>query len=310
MDTSHTSRRHVAVRGTAALALAGLGAGLPRTALADTTIQTTNATRTKLLVMTKDGQTVAVDVDIATQIQAVIGIAEGSFSGPTAGRSVPTPAGSPPGPALSPSGDTVGGGVDADHPVHRFPFQGRQGQRLEVWARRAAGVTLVPQVTLVDPWGAREAKRESPYGGQSAHLDLLLQSTGQYVLEVRGYADTTGPLSMTYVLDRIGAIQAGAPVAGEIVNPGQQKDWYRFTGTQGARVRIKAQRAGGVTFIPNVELVDPWGAKEDEDRVRGYAGGPAVAVIEKALVSSGVYTIVVSGYADTTGPYSVSLTPA
>jgi hypothetical protein len=224
-------------------------------------------------------------------------------STPTAAAEVAVPAPesvTPSGPSFAPAGTRgSGSGVMTNTQQRdRYSFEGAQGQLLEVRAKRTSGVTLIPQVALLDPSGVDELPPSFP-----ARPELLVErrlaSTGEYTIVVSP-VQGSGPYTLTWDLDRFGQLSSGGQVNAEITDP-DQKDRFHFDGKQGQLLTARMQRTSGVSLQPWIDLVDPTGTSEKT--VDGF-GQPQVT-LEAKLASSGTYMLKVGGR--NTGPYVVTL---
>jgi hypothetical protein len=234
----------------------------------------------------------------ATPVQQGASLANDSK--PTVDPTVPAPGSVSSGLSFAPRGvnDTASGTIASQGQHDSFPFQGTQGQLLELRVKRTSGVTLFPRVELLDPSGASE----SPFSGSSgpdALLEYKLASTGAYTIEVRAFQGL-GPYSVSWSLDRFGQLVNGGQVSAELANPSQH-DRYRFEASQGQLLTAQVQRTSGVSLVPWLDLLDPTGATEQS--ADGY--GAAQVKLETKLASSGTYMLVVGG--KNTGPYMVTL---
>lgn len=219
---------------------------------------------------------------------------------PTADATVPAPSTAPSGLSFVPHGvsDTASGTIASQDQRDSFPFQGTQGQFLELRVKRTSGVTLMPRMELLDPSGAYEVK--PPYStGPEVQVERTLASTGAYTIVVSAFTGT-GPYSVAWSLDRFGQLANGEQVSAALVDPAQN-DRYRFEGKQGQALTARAQRTSGVSLEPRLTLLDPTRAKEQT----ADSYGAAQVTLETKLASSGTYMLVVSG--QNTGPYMVTL---
>jgi hypothetical protein len=180
-----------------------------------------------------------------------------------------------------------------------YPFDGLQGQLLEVRAKRTSGVTLEPRIEVLDPSGVNELSPGLLQFGPEVLVERKLASTGRYSIVISA-SQGAGPYSVEWSLDRFGQLTSDAQVAAEIAHP-NQKDRYRFEATQGQLLNARVQRSSGVSLQPSINLIDPSGALEDSVD----AFGLAQATLQRKLASSGTYLLVVGG--TNTGPYQVTL---
>src|SRR5581483_6104972 len=134
-----------------------------------------------------------------------------------------------------------------------------------------------------------------------ASLEQRLASSGAYTLVVQA-SSGTGPYTVTWWLDRLGALVNGGTVNATLGDVGQ-KDRYRVDAQQGQLLQAQVKRTSGITLQPYLELIDPSGARE----ATGAARSSGEASLEQRLASSGAYTLVVQASSGT-GPYSVTLT--
>jgi hypothetical protein len=117
-----------------------------------------------------------------------------------------------------------------------YAFDGTQAQLLEVRAKRTSGVSLEPQIELLDPSGLSEELAKSSNGAQML-LEGSLASTGRYTIVVSA-SRGVGPYWVDWALDRFGQLVSGSEVRAELTDPGQ-KDRYRFEARQGQQLNAQ-----------------------------------------------------------------------
>jgi hypothetical protein len=221
---------------------------------------------------------------------------------PAAPTSTPVPENTPAPvvPSFAPRGEgqSRSGVIENSKQRDRYQFDGRQGQLVEVRAKRTSGVTLAPRIELVDPSGAREAEASVPNTAEQL-VERKLASTGAYTIVISPFQGA-GPYSVTWFLDRYGQLASGGRVNAEIADP-YQKDRFRFEATQGQLLSAHVERTAGVSLQPWINLIDPSGASESS--ADSWPLGQVT--VEWKLASSGTYMLVVGG--QNTGPYLVTL---
>ena len=193
------------------------------------------------------------------------------------------------------------GSISAQGQRNRYSFDGRQGQQLELRAKRTSGVTITPGLILIDPSGKEEASAGTGFCEPESFVERRLASTGTYTIVVVGACGTTGPYSVAWNLDRIGLLVPGSDVSGQIADRGQ-RDRYKLDAQQGQILELRVNRMSGVTLTPGLILIDPTGA-EEAGAGTGFCNPESF--LKRKLASSGTYTVIVVGACNTNGEYAL-----
>jgi hypothetical protein len=193
---------------------------------------------------------------------------------------------------------TLAGTIDAPGQVVPTTLDLVVGQLLYVHGTTACG----PQVAyrVLRPGGTQ-------YGGAPYVCEDLgrvdVDESGPWSLIVESYAGGTGPYALELAPirpDTIGALEAGQPVTGEILDRGEVHR-FRFGGAAGEAVYVVSSRAPGPCTGVVHQLFTAAGA---EVGVEPYACGD---IPRQQLPATGDYELVVSSWEGGVGTYSDTL---
>jgi hypothetical protein len=122
---------------------------------------------------------------------------------PTAARTASAPNPQPLGESFAPTGQmgSASGSIDNAGQRDRYGLEVTQGQLLEVRVTRTSGITLSPNIVVLDPTGQQEASAgPGVCTPPEAFPERRLASSGTYTLVVSGCGGTRGRYTVSLVL--------------------------------------------------------------------------------------------------------------
>lgn len=205
-------------------------------------------------------------------------------------------------------GQTVDGRVRTEQ-GDQWTFDAQEGDIVTI---RLEGDSLRdPLLELFDPAGIRTARDDDSGLGLDALLsNLRLDQTGTYTIVVSGFGGRTGSYSLsleTGVETGIGqaggggSLEIGQTVEGEVTSPAGEQ--WEFSGEEGTVIFIDV--IGRSLDDTVVELYSPTGELLAYDDDSGQGTNSRISGL--VLPQNGAYGIVVRGFDNGTGTYSMSV---
>jgi hypothetical protein len=203
-------------------------------------------------------------------------------------------------------GQTVQGTLPTDG-IHSWYFEGQEGTYATIDLRAGRMIDLDPYLQLYDPDGFLLASDDD--GGEGYNSLIMLYpmgSSGRHEIQVSALGgEGEYSLSLQVASEAPpggGAIEYGESVTGTLVWGGEHE--WTFEGEEGDRATISmCATAGGLDSY--LELYGPDGEQlaEDDDS----AGGLDSLIECYELPADGTYTIVCSGFGQSSGIYQLTL---
>jgi hypothetical protein len=190
-----------------------------------------------------------------------------------------------------------------------WAFQGESGRYATVSVTPLDG-SIDLTLTLVNNAGRTLESVDNGYAGDKEVLaDVLLRQDEVYFIEIREFFDEPGryELSLTLTDDPQfgggGRLEIGEQITGNLP-PGARHTWT-FSGTAGQAVTVIATPLEQQLDVI-LGLLGPDGQPVVRPLDEGFSGDPEL-LVGVSLPITGEYTIVVYGFADHGGRYTVSL---
>lgn len=209
-------------------------------------------------------------------------------------------------------GQTVNGEINPAGEQDIYYFDGSANQEVTIEMTKSSG-NLDPLIALYRPNNSFLASDDDGAGYPNARIVTRLPDSGRYKLMARSYASNqTGGYTL-----RITAGSSGRDaddgrwlvhdrwLNGQI-NPGNDEDWYYFSGVQGRIVSIRMNKSGG-SLDSYLELYAPSGSRiaYDDD---GGGWDTRNAWLVAVLPSTGNYRVKARSYNyRSSGPYAIRL---
>ena len=187
---------------------------------------------------------------------------------------------------------------------HNYRLNLSSATEVTITCDKASGSRLDPRISVLDSDGDQVAFNDDGGEGTNARLQAGL-GRGNYTVVVSGFGTTSG----AYVLSAergsssssrgslsLGGSRSGSLSAGET-------DSYRLSISSPTTVRIDVEKSSGSSLDPKVTLRSNSGGQIGVDDDGGQGNNARLV----SSLEEGTYTVVVSGFGQTSGSYRVSV---
>ena len=212
-------------------------------------------------------------------------------------------------------GQVVKGLVASGGGYQDWNFSGVKGDVITVRMLRDNNVSLNTSVQLFDASSGNELDdgingNSVGTGDDARFQNYTLPVTGVYIIRASGYNNSTGAYTISLIVNpKPVMLTYGQTAKGTIQLSGGYQDW-NFSGVKGDVITVRMLRDNNVSLNTSVQLFDASSGNELDDGINGNSVGTGddARFENYTLPVTGVYIIRASGYNNTTGAYTISLT--